>query len=577
MAVNKVVEQLPLCATVFIKRLAKRTPMKEIHDAIHTRHVLKPALNWYLVTGIGLGGIIGSGIFDLSGQAAAEYAGPSVIISFIASGIVAFLAALSFAELTAMMPLSGAAYTYTYASLGEYAAWFIGWNYALFYQLAACTVVVSWGKYVTHFIYVVSDYNSTNSLIQAPVAWSDDTQSFSVTGGAINLPAIFITIAITVLLIIGIYATAIVNFVLVIIKIIILLIFLFATCKYVNVDNYKPFIPSNQGSFSQYGASGTAYACTYVFFAYIGFDSIATVAEETKKRTRTLPYATIASVLISFLIYIGICTVMVGLVPYQSLGVDDPLSAALKATPYGVWLPALMDLGAIASLTTVALTVLLSQTRIFYAMAKDNLLPSFFAKIHSRTETPWVSTIISGIFCAVFSGICPVDVVAEASSVSALFIYFFVHIEVLVMRWSHKSLRRPFQTIIDPNLIAVVGAILCILFLIPTKKVTWFQFLAWTLLGQIFYFCFGYWYSKRRQPQRLNSINSAVELVSTIESVAKNYPNSEFELNSNNNPNNEFESDSNNNANSESESDSDNEATDDIIDNTIDDTVITRF
>ncbi|CAF4114926.1 unnamed protein product, partial [Adineta steineri] len=406
---------------------------------------------------------------------------------------------------------------------------------------------------------------ATNSLIQAPVAWDDNTQSFSVTGGVINLPAIFITIAITILLMSGIYATAIVNLVLIVIKIIILLIFIFATCKYVNVDNYQPFIPSNQGSFNQYGASGTAFTCTSVFFAYIGFDSIATVAEEAKERTRTLPYATIASVLISFLIYTGICTVMVGLVPYKSLNADDPLSVALKATPYGVWLPALMDLGAIASLTTVALVMLLSQTRIFYAMAKDNLLPSFFAKIHSRTETPWVSTIISGIFCAVFSGIFPVDVVGEASTVSALFIYFFVHIEVLVMRYTHKGLQRPFQTIIDPNLIAVVGAILCILFLIPTKKVTWFQFLSWTVLGQTFYFCFGYWHSKRRQPQRLESINSAAERVSTIGLVLANYPQNEFELNSNNN------------ANSESESDWNNEATDQIIENTIDDTVIMRF
>ncbi|CAF1063738.1 unnamed protein product [Adineta steineri] len=565
MAVNKVAKQSLSCATVFIKRLNKRIPMTQVFDTINTRHVLKPALNWYLMTGIGLGSIIGSGIFDLSGTAAAEYAGPSVIISFIASGIVALLAALSFSELAAMIPLSGAAYTYTYASLGEYAAWFIGWNYALTYQLAACTVVVSWGKYVTHFINVVSNYNATNSLIQAPVAWDDNTQSFSVTGGVINLPAIFITIAITILLISGIYATAIVNLVLVVIKIIILLIFIFATCKYVNVDNYQPFIPSNQGSFSHYGASGTAYACTYVFFAYVGFDSIATVAEEAKERTRTLPYSTVASVLISFLIYIGVCTVMVGLVPYQLLNVDDPLSTALKATPYGVWLPALMDLGAIASLTSVALTALLSQTRIFYAMAKDNLLPSFFAKIQSRTETPWVSTIISGIFCAVFSGICPVDIVGQTSSVSALLLYFFVHIEVLVMRYTHKDLQRPFQTVVDPNLIAVVGAILCILLLIPIERQTWIQFLVWTGAGQIFYFCFGFWYSKRRQPQRIDSINSAVELVSTIGFALANHPQNEIKLNSNNN------------ANSESESDSNNEVTDDIIDNTIDDTTIMRF
>ncbi|UJR21042.1 hypothetical protein I4U23_024142 [Adineta vaga] len=510
----------------FLKKLVARKTMREIDEEISGRSLLSPSLNWIHLTGIGLGAIIGAGIFVLSGQAAAKNAGPSVIISFIATGIVALFAALSFSELMAMMQLSGAAYTYTYAALGEYPAWFIGWNYALLNQLSALTVVVNWSKYVVHLIDIVSDYNATTWAVRAPLAWTDSTHEFYVTGGAINFPAIIITLAVTVLLISGIRATAIVNLVLVVFKILVLLIFIFATCKYVDRKNYDPFIPSNKGSFSEYGVSGIVEACNLVFFAYVGFETVATVAEESQARTRPLPYATISSLLISLFIYIGICTVLVGLVPYQSLNTDSPLSDAIKSTPYGLWLSVLLDLGGIAGLTTVALTTLLSQTRIFFAMSHDGLLPSIFGRTHWtagipwKTDTPWVSTIFSGVICAVFAGFCPIDVIGETSSISALITYLFVHIDLVVLRYTRHDANRIFKVPFGPWLVPAIGSILC----------------------QFVYFSYGFRHSKKRkQAIQLSSRISDIELVPTIQKLVVEYSNAQLEPNidSNINQNNE--------------------------------------
>ncbi|CAF4096831.1 unnamed protein product, partial [Rotaria sordida] len=334
-----------------------------------------------------------------------------------------------------------------------------------------------------------------------------------VTGQAINLPAIAITIAITILLIIGIRQTAIVNLVLVVIKIIIILIFIFACCKYVDRNNYYPFFPPNKGSFSKYGVTGMLQACTYVFFAYVGFDSVSTVAQEAKSPERSLPIATIGSTIVSLLLYIGVCTVMIGLVPYNLLDSDSPLAEAISHTPYGLWLSIIMNLGAIASYTTVGLTLMLSQTRIFYAMANDGLLPSFFAKIHKTTITPWISIIISGIFCTVFSGICPVDIFGETTSISALITYIFIHITVIVMRYTHRDIARPFEVPFGSWLIPSVGSLLCILLMKGITKTTGFRFLVWTALGQIIYFSYGFWHSKQR---KLGKINLLQEKQSTL-------------------------------------------------------------
>ncbi|CAF2200223.1 unnamed protein product [Rotaria magnacalcarata] len=504
--------------------------MVTLQVEIDTQIEFKRTLTWWQLLAIGLGAIIGNGIFVLSGQAASIYAGPSVIVSFILTGIIALFSALSFSELGAMMPLAGSVYTYTYAALGEYLAWFIGWNSILLYLFGAMTITVAWSGYVVKFIYLVCDLNATRAIVQAPVGWNETAETFYVTGQTINLPAIAITIAITVLLIIGVRETAMVNLVLVVIKIIILLIFIFACCKYVNTKNYDPFFPTNLGSFSKYGVTGMLQASTYVFFAYVGFDSVATAAQEVKSPEKSLPIALIGSTIISLVLYVGVCTVMVGLVPYASLNSDSPLSEAITATPYGRWLSILMNLGGIAGLTTVGMTLVLSQTRFFYAMAHDGLLPHIFAKLHRKTNTPWISTLICGIFCALFSGFCPVDILGETTSISALIIYIFAHVSVVVMRFTHKDMPRGFKVPCGKWLIPTVGSLLCVLLLKGISKATGFRFLAWTLLGQVIYFLHGFWHSRAGLFATNRSTTSMAELPVNLEDNLGADPPNEFEM-----------------------------------------------
>ncbi|CAF3385466.1 unnamed protein product [Rotaria sp. Silwood1] len=523
---NDATTQVLSCTKVFIKQLIARKPMDILQAEIDTRNELRRDLNWIQLLAIGLGATIGAGIFVLSGQAAAQYSGPSIIISFVITGVISLLSSLSYSELGSMMPSSGSVYTYTYA---EYLAWFIGWNTGLLYLFGILTVTVAWGKYVVLFVDIVSDYNVTSMIVQAPVAWNEDAERFYVTGQAINLPAIGITIAITMLLLIRIRQTAIVNLVLVVFKIIIILIFIFACCNYVDRNNYNPFFPPNEGSFSKYGVTGMLQACTYIFFANIGFDSVSTVAQEARSPERSLPIAIIGSTVVSLLLYIGICTVMVGLVPYELLNSESPLADVIKATPYGLWLTILMDLGAIASLTTAALMSMLSQTRIFYAMAHDGLLPPVFAKIHSHTTTPWISILICGIFCAVFSGICPVDILGETTSISALITYIFVHITVIVMRYSHRHMQRVFQVPFGSWLIPTVGSLLCILLMKGITKPTGYRFLVWTAIGQIIYFSYGFWHSKQRISIKSEFFASTIEHRLSLETLTKEYVNVGFE------------------------------------------------
>ncbi|CAF2603781.1 unnamed protein product [Rotaria sp. Silwood2] len=531
---NNAGKRVVYCTKVFFKQLIERKPMDKLQAEIDTRNELRRDLSWIQLLAIGLGATIvlfsGIGIFVLSGQAAAKYSGPSVIISFVVAGVIALLSSLSYSELGAMMPSSGSVYTYTYAALGEYLAWFIGWNSALLYLFGVLTVSVAWSKQVILFFNIVSNFNATTVLLGTPLYWDEYTENFYFTGQAINLLAIGIIIAITILLIIQIQQMAIFNLVLVMFKIIILLIFIFACCSYVNLNNYHPFFPSNKGSFSEYGVTGMLQACTYIFFAYVGFDSVSTVAQEARSPQTSLPIATIGSTIVSLLLYIGICTVMVGLVRYDLLNSDSPLSQAIKATPYGLWLSILMDLGAIAGLTTVALTMMLSQTRIFYAMAHDGLLPPIFTKIHKTTITPWISTIISGVFSAIFSGICPVDILGKTTSISALITYIFVHVTVIVMRYTHRDMQRPFEVPFGPWLIPTIGSLLCVLLMTSVTKATVYRFLVWTAIGQVLYFSYGFWYSKRRKLFRNESNLNRIELLPTISNAMEQHIQNEVEL-----------------------------------------------
>ncbi|CAM4840840.1 unnamed protein product [Rotaria magnacalcarata] len=495
-----------------LEQLIGRKPMIALQAEIDTQLEFRRTLNWFQLLAIGVGAMIGTGIFVLSGTAASSNAGPSVIISFVLTGVIAFFATLSFSELGTMMPLSGSAYTYTYAALGEYLAWFIGWNSALIYLFGIFTVAASWSKYVVFFIEIVSGYNSTRMIVEPPWGWNQTAKIFYPTGQTIDLPAITIIAAITIILIIGIRTTATVNLVFVIIKVVILLIFICSCCKYVDTKNYDPFFPPNLGSFSEYGIPGMLQASTSVFFAYVGFDAVATAAQEVKSPERSLPIAIIGSNIISLLLYVGLCTVMVGLVSYEQLNSDSPLTVAIQATPYGLWLQIVMTLGGIASLTTVGMTVMLSQTRIFYAMAHDGLLPPLFCKLHSTTISPWISTLISGIFCAVVTGFGPVDIFNTTSTISALIMYIFVHVSVIVMRFTHKDMPRGFEVPCGRWLIPTIGSLLCMLLMKGVPGMAVYIFLVWTGLGQIFYFSYGYWHSQRRRLRKNQERNSMIEL-----------------------------------------------------------------
>jgi len=291
--------------------------------------------------------------------------------------------------------------------------------------------------------------------------------------------------------------------VIVIIKILVVLLFIFASCGYVRRSNYSPFIPPNEGSFNKYGITGMLHGATVVFFAYIGFDSVTTTAQETKNPQRTLPIGIIGSLLISTVLYVAVSTVMVGIVPYRTLDSPNPISEAIKGTPHGIWLPIIIDLGAIAGLTSVALVSLLGQSRIFYSMAHDGLLPGLFAKVHPRTKTPWVSTIIIGIVCAMFAAVFPLGILGEMTSIGTLVAFFLVHIAVIIMRFTHKEVPRGFRIPLGPWVMPPIGALLCILLMVTSSKETGIRLVVWMAIGQVIYFTYGFWHSKLRFPKEI--------------------------------------------------------------------------
>jgi len=509
---NPVVSHL----STFIGRLTKTKSIAQLQDEANSDNKFNRTLGSFQLLMLGVGSIIGTGIFVLSGQTAANFAGPAVILSFILAAIVAGLAAFSYAEMSSMVPISGSAYSYTYATMGEYLAWIIGWDLVLEYLLAAATVAVGWSGYIVHFIETVSQHNATKWIVEAPISWNETGETFYKTGTVINLPAVAIVLALTILLLFGIGESAKVNLVIVIIKMLVILLFIFASSAYVNPSNYKPFIPANQGSFSKYGVTGVLHGATVVFFAYIGFDSVTTAAQETKNPQRTLPIGIIGSLIISTALYIAVCAVMVGLVPYTTLNLAYPISAAIRGTPHGVWLPIIIDLGAIAGLTSVTLVSLLGQSRVFYSMAHDGLLPQIFARVHPRTQTPWISTIIIGIICAIVSAIFPLSVLGEMTSIGTLVAFFLVHISVMIMHFTHKDVPRGFRIPFGPWVIPPIGALLCLLLMITSSKETGIRLAVWLGIGQVIYFTYGYWNSKLRVTAKRTSSVVVVDPLSPM-------------------------------------------------------------
>ena len=441
---------------------------------------------WNLTT-LGVGAIIGAGIFVLTGQAAAQYAGPAVVLSFVLAGVACGLAGLAYAELASMIPVAGSAYTYAYATLGELMAWIIGWDLILEYSLGAATVAVGWSGYVVSFLagFGVELPSAWTAARGAQVVLADGTAAT----GVFNLPAALIVLAVTTLLVVGIRESARFNATAVVIKVVVVLLVLWVGLPAVLPENWQPFIPENTGTFGEYGWSGILRGAGVIFFAYIGFDAVSTAAQEARNPSRDVPIGILLSLLICTVLYILVALTVTGIVPYRELGVPDPIAVAVDrlGTP---WLAMVVKAGAIAGLSSVILVMLMAQPRIFYSMSRDGLLPPVFGRIHPRYRTPHVATVVTGAVVAVMARLFPIGVLGELVSIGTLLAFFLVCLGVVVLRRTDPGRPPPFRVPGSPWL-PLLGALACLYLMAGLPGATWLRLVAWLALGIAIYFLWG--------------------------------------------------------------------------------------
>lgn len=436
-------------------------------------HGLERSLNVFNLTALGVGGIIGAGIFVLTGQVAANYAGPAIALSFLVAAISCGFVGLCYAEFASMIPIAGSGYTYAYATLGEIVAWMIGWVLLLEYVFCSATVAVGWSGYINSFLQDIGIVIPENLL-----------------AGTFNVPAMFIIAIITILLLRGIRKSSGVNNGIVAVKLGVIFLFILVGIAYINQENLFPFIPENTGEFGKFGFSGIWRGAGAIFFAYIGFDGITSVAQEAKNPQRDMPIAILASLLVSTILYISVALVLVGIVPYQQLNVADPMAVGVDALGKGlVWLQFAIKIGAIAGLSSVILVNMMAQARIFYAIANDGLLPPQFAEIHPEFKTPHLATIVSGIVAAILAGLFPIDILGELASFGALLAFFVISLAVLVLRRTQPDLDRPFKTPFVP-FVPIIGALASGLQMLTFPLHTWLQLIGWLLIGLVIYFTY---------------------------------------------------------------------------------------
>ncbi|HVN82379.1 MAG TPA: amino acid permease, partial [Terriglobia bacterium] len=414
----------------------------ETEVAATGEHTLKRVLGPINLITLGIGAIIGTGIFVLTGQSAAAHAGPAIVISMMVAGLASALAGLCYSEFASTVPIAGSAYTYGYATLGEFVAWVIGWDLILEYALGAATVAVGWSGYLVSILHDVG-VSLPPSLSAAP-GTKMIMDSGQTATAVFNLPAVLITAAVTILLVIGIKESANVNSVIVFLKVAVVIAVIGAGGVFVNSANWHPFIPPNTGVFGEYGWSGIFRGAAVIFFAYIGFDAVSTAAQEAKNPQRDMPIGILGSLTICTVLYVLVSGVMVGLVPYKELGVAAPMAVAIDAAKvqaqgslwYGLMniMPILVKLGALAGLSSVMVVMMLGQPRVFYSMAKDGLLPPWAKKVHPRFRTPHVTTIITGIAVALASGFTPIRILGELVSIGTLMAFVIVSIGIIFMR-----------------------------------------------------------------------------------------------------------------------------------------------
>jgi APA family basic amino acid/polyamine antiporter len=482
-----------------------RKDLSALQAEVASDQSLKRALGSINLVALGIGAIIGAGIFVLTGQAAANYAGPGIVYSFILAGTACALAGLCYAEFSAMIPIAGSAYTYGYATLGELLAWIIGWDLILEYLFAASTVAVGWSGYVVSFlrdlgINFPSEFTSAPYTHTAPAdaglnVWRLFTEGWSSTGAVLNVPAMVIVAVITILLIIGISESATFNDFVVIIKLTVVLLFIGFGIGYINKENWEPFVPPAAGP-GKYGWDGIVRGAGVIFFAYIGFDAVSTAAQETKNPQRDMPIGILGSLAICTVLYITVALVLTGIVKYTQLNVPDPIAVGINAAGPGLaWLRPVVKIGAIAGLSSVILVMLLGQPRIFYSMSKDGLLPPVFSVVHQRFRTPWLASLITGVAAMVFAGLLPIGLLGELVSIGTLLAFAIVCAGVLVLRYTDPSRARPFRTPWVP-FVPVAGILACFYLMAGLPVDTWARLIIWMAIGLAIYFLYGRRHSK---------------------------------------------------------------------------------
>lgn len=493
--------------------LFSKKPLETLMAESTGGHGLKRTLGKYNLIALGVGAIIGAGIFVLTGQAAAQYAGPAVIFSFVVSALACAFAGLCYAEFASMIPIAGSAYTYAYATMGRIVAWIIGWALILEYLFAASTVAAGWSGYVVSFLDKNLGIHIPPQLIAATgtklvhtadgwAAYTDELAKSLATGGVsidslptvtavANIPAMFIIFMIMALLMRGIKESAIFNNIIVAVKLTVIVLFLAFGWQYINSDNWTPFMPENTGKFGQFGVSGILRASAVIFFAYIGFDAVSTAAQEAKNPQKDMPWGILGSLVICTVVYIAVALLMTGIAPYAELNTAAPIAVAIDKAGEGLrWLSPLIKIGAIAGLTSVMLVMLMGQTRIFYSMAKDGLFFTPFAKIHPKFGTPITSTIITGVIAMIASGLLPISVLGELVSIGTLLAFIIVCLGVLILRYRKPNMERPFKTPLFP-VVPILGVVCCAGVMAFLNAITFLICLIWLAIGMVIYYFYG--------------------------------------------------------------------------------------